>query len=92
MLMICVTISARLNVYDYAMEVLIMGFFDLLGKAVSAVVSEAQSQQQRVYKQVERDEKRFSSKSDDELKQIAKDESKAPLERAVASKVYKDRH
>ena len=69
-----------------------MGFFDLLGKAVSAVVSEAQSQQQRVYKQVERDEKRFSSKSDDELKQIAKDESKAPLERAVASKVYKDRH
>lgn len=69
-----------------------MGFFDVLGKICSAFVTEAQNNQQRVYKQVERDEKRFSSKSDSELKKIVKDESKSPLERAVAKKVYQDRH
>ena len=53
MLMICVIISARLNVYDYAMEVVIMGFFDILIKGVNAVSSAAAKQQAKIYDELE---------------------------------------
>jgi len=92
MLMICVIISARLNVYDYAMEVVIMGFFDILIKGVNAVSSAAAKQQAKIYDELERYEKRLRYKSDSELKAIWSDESRPHLERVAAQNVYKERH
>lgn len=70
---------------------LFMGFFDVLGKAADAVVSYGEKEKARMYREIERYESRLRYKSDSELKEIAKDESRPALERVAASKVYKSR-
>ena len=48
-------------------------------------------EQARVSREIERNERKFSNKSDRELAEIAKDESRPYLERVGASEAYKKR-
>ena len=68
-----------------------MGFFDTLGKAADKFKEYAEKEQTRVVREVERNERRFSNKSDRDLAKIAKDESRPYLERVGAAEVYNKR-
>ena len=68
-----------------------MGFFDTLGKAAGKFKEYAEKEQARVVREVERNERRFSNKSDRDLAKIAKDESRPYLERVGAAEAYKKR-
>ena len=48
-------------------------------------------EQARVSREIERNERKFSNKSDRELAEIAKDESRPYLERVGAAEAYKKR-
>ena len=68
-----------------------MGFFDTLGKAADKAKKYAEKEQARVSREVARNERKFSNKSDRELAEIVRDESRPYLERVGASKAYKKR-
>ncbi len=68
-----------------------MGFFDTLGKAADKAKKYAEKEQARVSREIERNERKFSNKSNRELAEIAKDESRPYLERVGAAEAYKKR-
>lgn len=69
-----------------------MGFFDMLSKAKNVLEDAANKQQQKIYNDLERYERRCKYKSDSELREIWQDESRPHLERVAAQNVYKSRH
>lgn len=68
-----------------------MGLFDVLGKAKDAVMRDYESSQKRIMREASSYERKLSGKSDSELREIVRDESKPYLERAVASNELKNR-